>query len=391
MQKRDYYDILGVGRNASEDEIKRAYKELAKKYHPDISSEKDAEEKFKEIQEAYSVLSDKQKRQAYDQFGHGYDAFKGFQGFRGTEGFEGFSSFDFDFSDIFNAFSRSGFGDFFGEEFGTRTTRKQSPKKGSDIKFTLSISFEEAAFGTEKEILIERTIACNECNGKGYKSEKDISTCPNCGGAGQVSRSSRTPFGFFQTITTCHKCGGTGKFSKNPCSECKGEGIKKEKKKVKVKVPAGIDSGNYLRLAGQGNAGIKGGPAGDIYVVIFVEPHDIFKRDNFDVYCEIPISFAEAALGAEVEVPTLYGMAKLKIPPGTQSGTIFRLKEKGIQKLNSIGKGDEFVKVILETPKSLSKKERELFEQLLKEEETSKKRKGFFERFQEKIRKGFGS
>ncbi|MFH1234823.1 MAG: molecular chaperone DnaJ [Candidatus Diapherotrites archaeon] len=389
MAKRDYYDTLGLSKGASEDEIKQAYKNLAKKFHPDISTEKDAEEKFKEVQEAYSVLSDKQKRQAYDQFGHGYEGFKGFQGFRGTEGFEGFSQ-DFDFSDIFNAFTRGGFGDIFGEQFAGQSERRQGPRKGSDIKFTMPVSFEEAAFGTEKEISVERTAACGECAGKGYKSEKDISACPSCGGAGQISRSVRTPFGLIQTVSTCGKCGGTGKFLKNPCPECRGEGIKREKKKVKVKVPAGINSGNYLRLAGQGNAGRRGGPSGDVYVVVFVEPHEIFKRDNSDVYCEIPLSFAEVALGAEVEVPTLYGMAKLKVPAGTQSGTIFKLKEKGIQKLNASGKGDEFVKVVLETPKSLSKKERELFEQMLGEEETGKKRKGFFERFQEKLKKGFG-
>lgn len=386
MAKRDYYEILGVNRNASINEIRQAYKRLAKKFHPDISTEPNAEEKFKEIQEAYSVLSDPQKRQAYDQFGHGFEGFKGFQGFRGFKGFEGFSQFDFDFEDLFNAFTRGGFGDIFGERF----RREAGPERGSDIKLTLSISFEEAAFGTEKEITVDRTVQCSECKGNGYKSESDLITCPQCQGSGRIAKSRRTILGFFQTITTCGKCQGTGRIIKNPCGKCHGKGFVKERKRIQVKIPAGINSGNYLRVAGQGNAGTKGGAPGDVYVVIFVEPHEIFKRDNSDIYCEIPLSFSEAALGTEIEVPTLYGMARLRIPAGTQHGTIFRLKGKGIQKLKGHGKGDQYVKVVLETPKKLSKKERELFEELLKEEETKKKRKSFFQKFYEELKEKFG-
>lgn len=386
MAKRDYYDILGVSRDASEDEIRKAYKRLAKKYHPDISTEPNAEEKFKEIQEAYSVLSDKQKRQAYNSFGHGFEGFKGFQRSSGFSGTGGFSGFDFDFSDIFNAFTGSGFSDIFGEGF----RHESGPRSGSDIKVTLSVSFEEAAFGTEKEIVIERTALCSACNGKGYIKESDVQTCPACHGSGRTVRARRTMFGVFQTVTTCNKCGGTGKIVKNPCKKCNGKGFVREKNRVKVKIPAGINSGNYLRLKGQGNAGQRGGRYGDVYVVIFVEPHEIFKRDNSDVYCEIPISFSEAALGSEIEAPTLYGMAKLRVPPGTQSGTIFRMKGKGIKKLNSSGKGDEYVKVILETPKSLSREERELFKELLKKEKTRNNRKSFFEKFYESVKKKFG-
>ena len=386
MVKRDYYDILGVSRNASNDEIRKAYKRLAKKYHPDISTDPNAEEKFKEVQEAYSVLSDKQKRQAYDSFGHGFEGFKGFQRGPGFSGFEGFSGFDFDFSDLFDAFTGGGFSNIFGERF----RRESGPKRGSDIKVTLSVSFEEAAFGTEKEITIERTAVCSACNGKGYLKESDVQTCPDCHGTGRVAKTRRTMFGIFQTVTTCSRCGGTGKILKNPCKKCGGKGFVREKRKLKVKVPAGINSGNYLRLAGQGNAGEKGGSPGDVYVIIFVEPHEIFKRDNSDVYCEIPISFSEAALGSEIEAPTLYGMAKLKIPAGTQSGTIFRLKGKGIKKLNASGKGDEYVKVIIETPKHLSPRERELFEELIKEEKTRNKRKNVFEKFYDGIKKKFG-
>jgi len=386
MAKRDYYDILGVSRDASDADIRKAYKRLAKKYHPDISTDPNAEEKFKEVQEAYSVLSDKQKRQAYDSFGHGFEGFKGFQRGRGFQGFEGFSGFDFDFSDIFDAFTGGGFSDVFGERF----RRESGPKRGSDIKVTLSVSFEEAAFGTEKEIVVERRAECSACHGKGYTKESDIQTCPICHGSGRVSKTRRTLFGVFQTVTTCHKCNGTGKVVRKPCSACGGQGFVKERKKIKVKVPAGINSGNYLRLPGQGNTGEKGGMPGDVYVVIFVEPHGIFKRDNSDVYCEIPISFSEAALGSEIEAPTLYGVARLRVPAGTQSGTIFRLKGRGIKKLNASGKGDEYVKVILETPKHLSARERELFEELMKEEKTRSHRKSVFEKFYEKIRKKFG-
>ena len=385
MAKRDYYEALGIGRDASDEEIRKAYKRLAKKFHPDISSEKNAEEKFKEIQEAYSVLSDPQKKQAYDSFGHGFEGFKGFQGFRNMGGFEGFGA-DFDFSDIFNAFTGGGFSDIFGSQF----RRESGPTRGSDIKVTLSVSFEEAAFGTEKEISIERTATCKKCRGKGYEKESDIETCPECEGQGRIAKTRRTMFGVFQAVSTCGNCGGRGKIIKNSCDNCRGSGILRESKRIKVKIPTGINSGNYLRLAGQGNAGVKGGMPGDIYVVIFAEPHEIFKRDGSDVYLELPLSFSEAALGSVIDAPTLYGNAELKVPAGTQSGTIFRLGGKGIQRLNASGKGDEFVKVILETPGKISKRERELFEQLSEEEKTKGKRNSLFDKFHDEIKKRFG-
>ncbi len=382
---KDYYEILGLKKGASDAEIRAAYKRLAKKYHPDISKEKNAEEKFKEIQEAYSVLSDPQKRQAYDSFGHGFEGFKGFRGF--GEGFSDFSGFSspFDLEDLFDMFTGGGFSDI----FSTRFRKRSTPERGSDIRVNLSVSFEEAAFGVEKEIRVKRTIKCPVCSGKGYASESDVGVCSYCHGSGMVSKTRRTMLGLFQTTTTCPNCHGSGKVIKNPCPKCRGRGLLEEEKKIKVKIPAGINTGNFLRLKGQGNAGEHGGSAGDIYVVVFVEPHEIFKRDNSDVYVEVPISFSEAALGSEIEAPTLYGMAKLKIPAGTQSGTIFRLKGKGIPHLNATGKGDEFVKVIVQTPQKLSKKERELLKQLRNEEAFHKKRKSFFEKFQERLRKKF--
>jgi len=385
MAKRDYYETLGLQKGAQNSEIKKAYKRLAKKFHPDISTDPKAEEKFKEVQEAYSVLSDSQKKQAYDSYGHGFKGFKGFQGFRNTGGFESFGA-DFDFSDIFNAFTGGGFSDVFGSQF----RRESGPMRGSDIKVTLSVKFEEAAFGEEKEISIERTASCKKCKGKGYEKESDIETCQECKGQGRVTKTRRTMFGVFQTVSICPNCNGAGKYIKKNCRECGGTGIIKEKKKIKVKIPAGINSGNFLRLGGQGNAGSKGGLPGDIYVVIFVEPHEIFKRDGFDVYLELPLSFSEAALGSTIDAPTLHGNAELKVPTGTQSGTIFRLSGKGIQKLNASGKGDEFVKVILETPGKLSGRERELFEQLSEEEKTKKKRTGLFDKFHSELKKRFG-
>ena len=377
MTKRDYYEILGIPRDASQDEIRKAYKRLAKKYHPDISNEPNAEEKFKEVQEAYSVLSDPQRRQAYDAYGHGFEEFRGFGNF------DGFNPFGFDFRDIFDAFTAGGFGDIFRESF----RHESGPERGSDIKVTLSISFEEAAFGAEKIIRVERTAVCDECSGRGYKNESDISACPKCNGTGRITNSRRTPFGIFQSITTCPKCNGTGRIIVRSCPKCNGKGFVREKRTIKVKVPAGINSGNYLRLAGQGNAGLRGGSSGDVYVVIFVEPHKIFKRDNSDIYCEVPISFSEAALGTEIDVPTLYGPAKLKVPAGTQSGTIFRLKGKGIKKLNASSKGDEYVKVVVKTPVHLSKRARELLRELKKEEKNM--RKGFFEKVHEKFKGKF--
>ncbi len=368
----DYYEKLGLKKGASADEIKRAYKELAKKYHPDVSKETDAEKKFKEINEAYSVLSDSQKKEQYDQYGE--EAFKGYsQGYQG-----GYSGMNFDFEDIFNQFSSFGFSDF-EDLFGGRAGQRRGARKdnGSNIKIDLTLSFEEAAFGTTKEISYERIHRCEKCHGSG--AEGIMKKCPTCHGRGVEVRQQRTPFGVFQTQSTCRSCGGSGEIPEKECTKCNGNGLTALKSQLSVKIPAGINSGNHLRLAGKGHEGKHG--AGDLFILIYVQPHEIFKRDEDDIYSEIPLSFSEAALGAIIEVPTLQGKADLKIPAGTQSGTIFKLKGKGIQKLNKEGTGDEFIKVIITTPGKLTKKQKELFEQLKKEEdETKKKRKGFIDK-----------
>lgn len=371
--KRDYYEVLGLNKNASADDIKNAYKSLAKKFHPDVSKESNSEEKFKEILEAYNILSDPQKKANYDQFGHATEGFQGFQGFRGT----GQYGFDFDFEDLFSNFgSFGGFEDVFREAFGTSGySGRTRAKKGSSLRIDLDLKFEEAAFGTEKELFVERIEKCDSCNGVGGNGEEK---CSKCNGKGMVQNIQRTPFGVFSTTTACGKCNGTGKTFKNFCNKCNGKGILKVRKKISVKVPAGIDAGQHLRLEEEGNAGMHGGANGDLFVVIFIEPHNIFKRDGSDILCEIPLNFTEAALGGKIEVPTLKEKAILTIPQGTQSGTIFRLKGKGIKKLNSQEHGDEFVKVIIQTPKNLTKKQKELLEELQKEEKLSKEKKGFW-------------
>ncbi len=366
---KDYYNILGVSKNASQDEIKKAYKKLAKKYHPDVSSEPNAESKFKEIQEAYSVLSDETKRRNYDQFGEAGEKFSGFGGFN----FGGFSHSEFDFEDLFEGMGFGGLGDLFG------TRKKRSPKKGQDLVLKLSISFMEACFGTEKEIEITRIEKCDACNGVGGTGLK---TCPVCHGRGVETRTRRTFLGIMQTTNTCNNCGGTGTIIQNPCNKCNGTGLIKKKRKIKIKIPRGINTGNHLRLKNQGNYD-KGG-TGDLYIVILVEPHDMFKRDGLDIFVELPISFSEAALGAEIEVPTIRGKARLRIPSGTQTGTIFKMKKQGV-KIDSGKIGDEFVKVFLKTPNRLSKRQKQLFEELREEETLTRKRKSFFQRMKDRF------
>jgi molecular chaperone DnaJ len=360
----DYYGVLGLQKGASVAEVKKAYKKMAKKYHPDISTHGDAEKKFKEVAEAYSVLSDPEKKTNYDNYGDSYKNFQGYnQGFGGGFGSGGI---DIDFEDIFNSF---GFGDIFGGR------GKQKRDLGSNIKVNTTISFEEAAFGVEKEIKYDKIERCSSCKGSGAEKGKE-KTCDVCKGSGRELKQQRTPFGIFQSQRTCSKCRGKGSIAEKDCGDCRGQGFNTKKHKIKVKIPAGINTGNHLRLQGKGHMGKDG--VGDLYLVIFVEEHKVFKRDEYDVYAEIPISFTESALGATLEVPILKGKADLKIPSGTQTGTIFRIKEKGIQYLNSEKYGDEYIKVIVETPKKLSKKERELLEKLSKEEKISKERKGFF-------------
>lgn len=378
-EKRDYYDVLGVSKNASPDEIKSAYKALAKQLHPDVSKDSKAKEKFQEVLEAYTVLSDSQKRQNYDQFGH---AAEGFAGYRGFEGFGGFGSgVDFDFSDLFENFSGfEGFGSF-ADLFGG-SGRRNRDRSGENLRLDLSISFEEAAFGTTKTIEIERVEECPSCNGTGAeKGDSGKKTCFRCNGKGILQQTQRTPFGIFSSQTTCPTCRGEGKVIEKACKGCNGKGRVRKIHSVSVKIPAGIETGMHLRLAGEGNAGIGRGKKGDVFVVIFVEKHKFFKRDGADLFFESPISFSEAALGTELEVPTLKGKAVLKIPAGTQTDTIFRMKGKGVFDLNSEKTGDQFVKVKVLTPERLSREERELFEKLARKNGVKEKRKGAFKFF----------
>lgn len=371
---KDYYEILGIARNASAEDIKKAYKDLAKKYHPDLNKEKGAEEKFKEVQHAYSVLGDEQKRRNYDQFGSESERFQGF----GGQG--GFSGAEFDFGDIFESFGFGrGFSDIFGGEFGAG---RRGPRRGEDIVVRLDLTFEEAAFGTKKEIELSRVEECSNCGGSGARPGTGKHTCDVCKGSGFERQTRRMgPFGVMQTQTTCRKCRGTGETFSDPCPVCSGSGRMNKRKKITITVPEGIDTGQQLRLKAQGNFGEEGAGRGDLIAVVYIEPHEIFRRDGNDIFMEAPISFSEAGLGSEIEVPTLKGRAKLKIPAGTQSGTIFKMKGKGIKAVGRSEHGDEYVKVIVRTPGKLSKKERELLENLAEEEEVSKSRKGFFGKF----------
>ena len=346
MAKRDYYEILGVERGADEAELKKAYRRLAMKYHPDRNpDDKAAEEKFKEANEAYEVLSDSSKRAAYDQYGHaGVDPQMG-----GAGGFAGGGA---SFSDIFGDV----FSDFFG---GARGGQRGGPQRGSDLRYTLELSLEEAVRGTTVTIRVPTLANCKTCNGSGAKKGSSPTTCSTCGGIGQV----RMQQGFFSVQQTCPRCHGSGKMITDPCDDCHGQGRVEEHKTLSVKVPAGVDTGDRIRLAGEGEAGAQGGPAGDLYVVVNVREHDIFQRDGRDLYCEVPISFADAALGGELEVPTLDGRVKLKIPEGTQTGKLFRLRGKGVTPVRGGSAGDLMCRVVVETPVKLDKRQRELLEE----------------------------
>ncbi|MBI4210744.1 MAG: molecular chaperone DnaJ [Candidatus Diapherotrites archaeon] len=372
---KDYYETLGIQRNASQEEITRAYKELAKKYHPDISKERGAEEKFKEVQHAYSVLGDGQKRRNYDQFGSEAERFSGFSGFNAG----GFSNTEADFSDIFESFGFGrGFSDIFGAEFGGG---RAGPRRGENMAVRLNLTFEEAAFGTKKEIELERIEECGNCHGSGARPGTSIETCRVCGGSGMERSTRRTFLGVIQTQSTCRKCRGSGETVSDPCPECSGKGNVHRRKKITISVPEGIDTGQQLRLKGQGNYGEKGAGRGDLIAIVYVEPHEIFRRDGTDIFMEAPLSFSEAALGAAIEVPTLKGKAKLRIPAGTQGGTIFKMTGKGVKAVDRNAYGDEYVKVLVRTPEKPSKRERELLEKLAEEEEVSRKRNSFFDRF----------
>jgi len=369
-EKRDYYEVLGVSRDASDEEIKKAYRKLAKKYHPDINpGDKEAEAKFKEVNEAYEVLSDPQKRARYDQFGHAGTDPNGF----GAGGFGGFGDFDMGgFSDIFETF----FGGFGG------STRRNGPQKGRDIRHSISIAFEEAAFGVEKEINVMKMENCTHCGGSGAKPGTSPVMCSKCKGTGQVQYTQRTAFGQFVNVRTCDACNGEGKVITNPCNVCHGRGTVRKSKKLKVKIPAGIDDGQTISLRGEGEPGKRGGPPGDLFITVNVRPHPLFQRQGMDIICEVPITFAQAALGAELEVPTLDGKVKYTIPEGTQSATVFRLKGKGIPNIRGYGRGDQYVKVIVEVPKNLNERQKELLRQFaeLDNGATYEQRKGFFEK-----------
>jgi molecular chaperone DnaJ len=343
-EKRDYYEVLGVHRNASETEIKKAYRKLAIQHHPDKNQgDKQSEEQFKEVSEAYEVLSDPQKRVQYDQFGHA-----GLSGGAGASGF-GFGG-GTPFGDIFE--------DIFGDLFGGRQQRRGG-KRGDDLLYNLEISFEEAAFGVESKIEVPYNKRCGTCSGSGAKPGTEPKVCPTCRGAGQV----RFQQGYFSVSRTCSHCNGEGRIIDSPCSTCRGTGIARDTKSMSVKVPAGVETGNRLKLSGEGGEGTKGGSNGDLYVSISVRQHSVFSRENNDVICEIPISFVQAALGTEISVPTLDGKLNLKIPEGTQSGKVFRLRDKGIPVLQGYGRGDQLVVLKVETPVNLKKRQRELLEE----------------------------
>ena len=348
--KRDYYEVLGVQKGASEDELKKAYRKLAKENHPDLHpGDKDCEARFKEINEAYEVLSDPDKRAKYDQFGHA--AFDPNQGFGGG-GFGGFG----DFSGF------GGFGDIFGDIFGFGGgggKNPNAPRKGDNLRANLNIKFEEAAFGVKKDVTLTRIEQCPDCKGSGCAAGTTAEVCPDCKGSGQVKTTQRTPFGMMQSNVQCSKCKGRGKIIHSPCQTCRGIGSIRRQHKVNINVPAGIDDGQTISLRGQGNAGLNGGPAGDLLVTILVQPHARFEREGTSILLEQEISFAKAALGAEIEVPTLDGKVKLTVPEGTQTGTMFRLKGKGVPYLRSTGRGDQFVTVRVVVPKGLNSNQKE--------------------------------
>lgn len=351
-EKRDYYEVLGLQKGASDDEIKKAYRKLAKQYHPDLHpGDKTCEERFKEIGEAYEVLSDADKKARYDQFIHA--AFDPNAGYGGDGG--GFGDFG-DLSDILNSFFGGGFGGFGGGSGG----RRSAAQKGENLRVRLSIAFEDAAFGCKREITVPRIEDCETCGGNGCAKGSSPETCSECGGSGSVRTQQRTPFGMMASTSPCRKCGGTGQIVNNPCPDCSGKGKVRRQRTISVNIPAGIDDGQTISLRGQGHAGYLGGPAGDLLITVSVKAHPLFEREGYDVLLEMPITFSQAALGAEIEVPTLDGKVKYTIPEGTQTGTTFRLKGKGIQRLNSSSRGDQYITVVVETPKNMSREQKEL-------------------------------
>lgn len=372
--KRDYYEVLGVERGASESDIKKAYRKMAKLYHPDLHpNDKEAESKFKEISEAYEVLVDKQKRANYDRFGHaGVDS--SYSSSSGGSGFGGFG--DIDLGDIFGSMFGGGFSGF------DRGSAANRPTKGQDAYIGVTISFLEACLGVSKEVDVKKMDRCDVCGGSGAASGSAPQKCPNCNGTGQVKISHRTPLGFMSSISSCPRCKGKGKIISTPCSSCGGSGTKAVSKKIRINIPAGIDDGQTLKVSGEGNVGENGGYSGDLNIAVTVRPDPIFRREGYNILCEIPITYAQAVNGAEVVVPTIEGKVKYNIPEGTQPGTTFRLRGKGVKKLNSYGKGDMLITTTVEVPRNLTAAQKEKVIELDKilSESNYKTRRGFFDK-----------
>lgn len=376
--KRDYYEVLGVDKSASADEIKKAYRKKAKQYHPDLNpGDKEAEAKFKEANEAYEVLSDDQKKARYDQFGHaGVDPN---YGAGGAGGFGGGFGDDFDLGDIFSSFFGGGASGFGG---GGRRSNPNGPRRGEDLQSSVTISFEEAAKGCKRKINVNRIEVCQECNGSGAAPGTSPTTCPECHGTGQVTAQQRTPFGVIQTQRACSRCSGKGRIIETPCSKCRGRGRVTKQSTLEVNIPAGIDDRQILNVRGEGNKGVNGGPAGDLHVVVNVRPHPFFERDGFDVWCEVHVNIVQATMGDTLLVPTLDGKVRYDIPEGTQPGSVFRLKGKGIQNIRSKARGDQLVRIIVDIPTKLNAEQREAllkFNSLMGGSEPSgEEKKGFF-------------
>ena len=351
-EKRDYYETLGVSKGASDDEIKKAYRREAKKCHPDLHpGDKEAEARFKEINEAYGVLSDAEKKARYDQYGHaGVDPNYGAGGGGFGGGFDGF-----DFGDIFS--------DIFGGFGGGGARRRNSPVRGRDTRQVIDITFEEAAFGCKKKLTLTQQEKCHTCGGSGAKPGTQPVTCKKCGGSGQVRTQTRTPLGYMTNVTTCPDCHGTGSIVSDPCRDCHGTGKVRKTKTIEIDIPAGIDNGQTMQLAGKGEPGERGGPSGDLLITVRVKPHQMFRREGYDVYIDLPITFVDAAIGATVKVPTLDGLVEYDIPEGTQPGSVFRLRGKGIPYIRGKNRGDEYVTVDVEVPKGLSAKQKELLKE----------------------------
>ncbi|MCM1365360.1 MAG: molecular chaperone DnaJ [Faecalibacterium sp.] len=383
--KRDYYEVLGVSKTASQDEIKKAYRQCAKKYHPDLNpGDKEAETKFKEANEAYEVLSDEGKKARYDQYGHaGVDPNFGAGG-------GGFGGFDFgdgiDLGDIFGSFFGGGFG-------GSRRQNPNAPRQGTNVQTSITISFEEAAKGCKKTVNITRIDTCSVCGGSGCKQGSSPETCSTCGGRGQINQQQRTPFGVMSTTKQCPNCGGKGKIIKDPCTKCRGTGFESKADTVEINIPAGIGDKQFLSVRGAGNKGENGGPSGDLRIAVNVRPHPFFERDDFDVWCDFTVTFAQAALGDTVYIPTLDGKVKYDLPAGTQPGEVFRFRNRGIQQLNGRGRGNQFVRILVDVPKNLNNKQKELLKNFDASLENKPKnnvddgktvgeeKKGFFDKF----------